>query len=67
MLIDCHVHTNSTPESKENLIRQLDAAGVDRIILLSFHPASFVPQPGHECESWGKPMAPAAALAQVMD
>ncbi|MDR0450184.1 MAG: amidohydrolase [Treponema sp.] len=67
MLIDGHVHTNPTPESKEDLIRQLDAAGVDQIILLSLHPASFAPQPGHECESWGKPVAPAAALAQVME
>jgi predicted TIM-barrel fold metal-dependent hydrolase len=67
MLIDCHVHTNSTPESKEDLIRQLDAAGVDRIVLLSFHPASFAPRPGHESAAWGKPAAPAAALAQVME
>jgi len=60
MIIDCHVHTNSAASSKEELVRQLDLAGIDKMVLLSYHPASF-------CGDSGKPMQPAAALSLVME
>ena len=67
MIIDCHVHTDSEPQSKEELIRQLDLAGIDRMVLLSFHPASFCREECTDGVFFGKPKAPAAALAQVME
>ncbi|MCL2478913.1 MAG: amidohydrolase [Treponema sp.] len=62
MIIDCHVHTGSEPASKEELLEQLDLSGIGRMVLLSYHPASF-------CSGLNadRPEAPAAALAQVMD
>lgn len=66
MIIDCHVHSGPKPQSKEELIKQLDIAGVDRIVLLSFHPASFCREECIEGEIFGKPLASEAALAQVM-
>ncbi|MDR1566272.1 MAG: amidohydrolase [Treponema sp.] len=65
MLIDCHVHTNPESQSKEDLIRQLDAAGVDRIILMSFNPASFCGT--GTADQYGKPLSPAAALEGLME
>jgi predicted TIM-barrel fold metal-dependent hydrolase len=41
MIIDCHVHTHENQTARENLLKQLDAADVGRIILLSYHPACF--------------------------
>ena len=67
MIIDCHVHTNPLPQSKEELLKQLDAAGIDRITLLSYHPASFYREGSTDDAIYGKPMTPAAALAQVME
>ena len=67
MIIDCHVHTDSEPQSKEELIKQLDIAGIDRMVLLSFHPASFCREECTDGVFSGKPMAPAAALAQAME
>ncbi|GHV13904.1 hypothetical protein FACS189491_09500 [Spirochaetia bacterium] len=67
MIIDCHVHTNPVPQSKEELIKRLDTAGIDKIVLLSFHPASFCRDEMVNGAIYGKPMSPAAALAQVME
>ena len=67
MIIDCHVHTNPGPQPKEELIKQLDIAGIDQMVLLSYHPASFCREESIDGEIFGKPMTPAAALAQVME
>lgn len=66
MIIDCHVHTNPQPQSKEELIKQIDIAGIDRIVLLSYSPASFYRE-SVEDEIFGKPVTPALALEQVME
>jgi len=50
------------------MIKALDIAGIDKMVLLSYHPASFCHEHTKDGGSiFGKPMAPAAALAQVMD
>jgi len=67
MIIDCHVHTHPGSQSKEELIKQLDIAGIDQMVLLSYHPASFCREECIDGEIFGKPMNPAAALAQVME
>ena len=67
MIIDCHVHTNPAPQSREELIEQLDIAGIDRMVLLSMHPASFYRESKKEGEIFGKPVSPNEALAQVME
>ena len=67
MIIDCHVHTNPKPQSKEELINQLDVAGVDKMVLLSRHPVSFSLETEDEGEIYGKPVTPAEALAMVME
>ena len=67
MIIDCHVHTNPAPQSKEELLKQLDIAGIDRMVLLSYHPASFYRKSDIEGDIFGRPMTPADALAQVME
>ena len=67
MIIDCHVHTSSETRSKEELIKQLDIAGIDKMVLLSFHPASFWRKDYVAGDIFGKPSSPAAALAQVME
>ena len=67
MIIDCHVHTNPAPQSKEELIKQLDIAGIDKIVLLSHHPASFYREECIEGEIYGKPIAPAVALSRLME
>jgi len=67
MIIDCHVHTNPAPQSKEELIKHIDIAGIDRIVLLSLHPASFYRADSSDSGVFGKPMTPDASLAQVME
>ena len=67
MIIDCHVHNSPLPQSKEKLIEQLDIAGVDSIVLLSCHPASFYREGSADGPIYGKPLSPAAALAQIME
>jgi len=67
MIIDGHVHMNPALQSKEELIKQLDIAGIDRIVLLSLHPASFYRKDSIDTDIFGKPTTPAASLAQVME
>jgi predicted TIM-barrel fold metal-dependent hydrolase len=67
MIIDCHVHTGTDLVSGSALIGQLDAAGIDRIILLSYHPASFALESENKGSIMGKARGPAAALAAVME
>ena len=67
MIIDCHVHTNPKPQSKEELINQLDIAGIDKMVLLSRHPISFYKEAEKEGDIFGKPVIPAEALEQVME
>jgi predicted TIM-barrel fold metal-dependent hydrolase len=67
MIFDCHVHTNPAPQSREELLKQLDIAGFDKLVLLSHHPASFYRENTKESEIFGKPVSPAAALAGVME
>jgi len=67
MIIDCHVHTNPAPQSKEELIMQLDIAGIEQMVLFSYHPASFCHEEANEGAIFGHPIAPAKALAQVME
>ena len=67
MIIDCHVHTSPKPQPKEDFIKALDAAGVEKAVLFSFSPASFCRAESKEGAIFGKPMAPAAALAQVTE
>jgi predicted TIM-barrel fold metal-dependent hydrolase len=67
MIIDCHVHTNPAPQSKEEMIKQLDIAGIDKIVLFSLHPASFYREGAIDSDIFGRPASPAASLAQVMD
>jgi len=67
MMIDGHVHTNPAFKSKEELISQMDIAGMDKIVLLSRHPASFSKESVKGSNIFGEPVAPAVALAQVME
>jgi predicted TIM-barrel fold metal-dependent hydrolase len=67
MIIDCHVHTETDLVSGSALIGQLDAAGIERIILLSYHPASFALESESKDNITGKERSPAAALAAVME
>ena len=71
MIIDCHVHTNPTQaaaaQSGEVLIQRLNSAGIDRIILLSYHPASFYREGSAEGEIFGKPVTPNDALKRVIE
>ena len=67
MIIDCHVHTNLEAESKEELLKQLDAAGIQRMVLLSNRPASFFKEGGTGPILGGQSINAATALAQVMD
>jgi len=67
MIIDCHVHTSPLPQSKEKLLGQMDASGIEKIVLLSYHPASFCKEECVDGDIFGKPMSPAVALAQVME
>jgi predicted TIM-barrel fold metal-dependent hydrolase len=67
MIIDCHVHTNPAPQSKEEMIKQLDNAGIDKVVLFSLHPASFYREGAVDSDIFGKPASPTASLAQVMD
>jgi predicted TIM-barrel fold metal-dependent hydrolase len=67
MRIDCHVHTNPAPQSKDELLKRLDIAGFDKMMLLSQHPASFYSENSKRGEIFGKPVTPAAALADVME
>jgi predicted TIM-barrel fold metal-dependent hydrolase len=67
MIIDCHVHTKPAPQSKEEMIKQLDNAGIDKVVLFSLHPASFYREGAIDSDIFGKPADPAASLAQVMD
>ena len=67
MIIDCHVHTSPAPQSKEELIKRLDIAGIDRIVLLSYHPASFYREANVDGAIFGKPVSPAAVLAQAIE
>jgi predicted TIM-barrel fold metal-dependent hydrolase len=67
MIIDCHVHTNPAPQSKEELIKQIGIAGIDRIVLLSLHPASFYRKGSIDSDIFGKPTTPSESLAQVME
>ena len=41
MIFDCHVHTYDLDHSYQDCLKQMDAAGIDKIMLLSHHPASF--------------------------
>lgn len=38
---DCHIHTNSTHDKKEDFIRRLDESGISKAGLLSYNPDSF--------------------------
>ena len=72
MIIDCHVHTNpevesSEAKSKEELLKQLDIAGIDRMVLLSHRPASFAKEGGTGAVMGGQSISPEAALTQVME
>jgi len=67
MIIDCHVHTAPGAQSKEELIKQLDIAGIDRMILLSYHPASFYREDCKDEAIFGSPRSPKEALAQAME
>ena len=66
MIIDCHVHTDPAPQSRGELIKQLDIAGIDRIVLISMNPASFYRE-SKKGTCFGNPGSPGASLAQVMD
>jgi predicted TIM-barrel fold metal-dependent hydrolase len=67
MIIDCHVHTNTDSQSGDALIKQIDAAGIDRIILLSYHPVSFALEREKKDAIMGKARSPAEALSAVME
>jgi predicted TIM-barrel fold metal-dependent hydrolase len=67
MIIDCHVHTARAQVSRDEFLKQLDAAGVDKVILLSFHPASFCSPPGNENTEWGGLLTPDESLKGVME
>ena len=67
MIFDCHVHTNPAPQAKEELLKQLDTAGVEKIVLLSAHPASFSRESKKEGEIYGSPLPPAQSLSMVME
>lgn len=41
MILDCHVHTAEKHMTPDEYIKALDAAGIDKTILLSYNPASF--------------------------
>jgi predicted TIM-barrel fold metal-dependent hydrolase len=65
MIIDCHVHTIAESQPKEALIRALDAAGVDKIALLSYNPSSFMKTARGAVT--GKIITPAQALKDVLE
>ena len=67
MIIDCHVHTNPAPQSVDELLNRLDIAGIDKMVLLSYHPASFYRESPKEGDIFGKPVPPDKALAQLME
>ena len=66
---DCHVHTNPEAEldSKDELLKQLDDAGVKQMILLSHRPASFIIEGGSGEVMGGKAIPHQEALAKVME
>ena len=68
MIYDCHVHTGSVPQSKEELLKELDLAGVEKIVLLSHRPASFCREELIDGRVPGcKPKIPAECLSNVME
>ncbi|MCL2318661.1 MAG: amidohydrolase family protein [Treponema sp.] len=67
MLIDCHVHTAAGISPGENILKQLDAAGVEKMILLSHHPSSFNPPENRQNKNWNKAPEPRDALKALME
>lgn len=60
MIVDCHVHTHGKSPVLKDCLAKMDAAGVGKIVMLSYHPKSF-------CNS-GSPefIPPEEALKTVM-
>jgi predicted TIM-barrel fold metal-dependent hydrolase len=67
MLIDCHVHTSRKAPSKEAFLKQLDEAGVEKAVLLSWPPGSFALPAGRETDEWGRARASSEVLREVME
>ena len=67
MLIDCHIHTNPLYTDKAQLIKNFDAAGVDKGILFSYQPASFCVNGGMGDEMGRKPLPPEKCLEVLKD
>ncbi|MDR2305077.1 MAG: amidohydrolase family protein [Treponema sp.] len=67
MLIDCHVHTHVEVEDKGALLKSMDEAGVDKMILFSNHPASFYNYSPEGKLLEKKMLNPAETLKAVMD
>ena len=61
MIYDCHVHTAEHPQAPTDYLRSMDAAGIDKTILISFTPASF----GVTID--GKLPMPSESLKNVME
>ena len=66
MIIDCHVHTAPGPQSREEFVKQLDITGIDKVVLLSYHPSSFCREGCKDEAIYGAPKDPGEALAEVM-
>ncbi|MCL2130392.1 MAG: amidohydrolase family protein [Treponema sp.] len=67
MIIDCHVHTAPEAQSKDEFIKHLELAGIGKIVLLSFHPASFYKKECKDKAIYGPPKRSDEALSQVME
>jgi len=67
MIIDCHVHTTTGVVKGENIIKQLDIAEVDKIILFSHHPAAFNPPGEVKTKIWNRAPSPIESLRALMD
>jgi len=67
MIIDCHVHTGQDLSPSNKIIDQLDAAGIEKIILFSKYPASFNLPEGKKSDQWSRALPPEESLKVVMD
>ena len=67
MIIDCHVHTNLKANSKEDLIKQLDTAGIEKMVLLSVSPLSFYKEGNSGGPVGASNVSPEIALANVIE
>ena len=67
MIIDCHVHTATGTSPGENILQQLDSAGMDKMVLLSHPPSAFDPPGDHKSPLWSKAPAYKETISALME